>query len=106
MSLATPEQLWLFKRRRAGALLIEVVALVLAPIFAVTVLVVLGVQSNVSKVVAAVAFVAVFFIGQLTRHACFRCPVCAGSLPKAPRYRPLGNESCAQCLQCRTTFSG
>ena len=95
MATATPEQLQLFKRRRAGALLIEVVALVLAPVMAVLAFVALGEQGKAPRIVAAITFVAIFLIGQLVNwsvtHASAAqsvralCPVVRATLHSAAR---------------------
>ena len=83
MPSVTSEQLRLFKQRRAGALVVEVAALVLAPVSAVAVLVSFGEQGPASRIAAAITLFAVFFLGQFARHALFRRPVCGAPFPVA-----------------------
>jgi uncharacterized Zn-finger protein len=106
MRIATSAQFTLFRRRRPRALLIEVAALVLAPISAVLVLVVLGEQDATSRVASAVAFLAVALGGQAIRSAYFRCPACDKPLNRGPRHIPFGDAAVTTCRHCSTRFEG
>ena len=106
MPSVTSEQLRLFKQRRAGALVVEVAALVLAPVSAVAVLVSFCEQGPASRIAAAITLFAVFFLGQFARHTLFRCPVCGAPLPRDPRHPPFGTKSRAHCNRCDAIFTG
>lgn len=87
-----------------GAILVEIVATLLAALFAVLPLILLGENGALPKVAAAAGLLLMIFAGQIARRAYFRCPVCAAALPRGPRQVKASEFFNGCCAQCGTRF--
>ena len=104
MRIASPSQYQLYRRLRAGALLIELLFVLLSGLAAMLALIVLGTQGTFPKVAAAVSLLVTFLLGQVARHKYFRCPVCEAPLPRGPKQVPPSQFFNGYCPACDTRF--
>ena len=87
------------------AFLIEVSAIIVAPVVAVMILVLFDERNNVTKALAIASMLLIFIGGEVARRAYFRCPVCGDKLPRGQRHvQRLGDLCKGRCSSCKTDF--